>query len=179
MYICVFASDSDVDEKYGTAAKEFAKLLGAHDHDLVVGASNHGLMKKIVDVVLPTGATITGVVAQSLLSPPEKGYEEIVEEDLAKRKATMLEKSDGFAALPGGLGTLDEVTELLEMKRHDLHTKPIVILNVDGFFNGLKDELERMDREKFLPKPLTEYVFFANTPEEAMKYLEDHAQRKQ
>jgi uncharacterized protein (TIGR00730 family) len=172
MYICIFASDAEVNEKYGNVAEEFARLLATHDHDLVVGASNHGLMKKIVDVVLQNGATITGVVAQSLMMPPGKGYEEIVEADLVKRKATMLEKSDAFAAMPGGLGTLDEVTELLEMKRHNLHEKPIVAVNIDGFFNGLKEQLERMNTEKFLPKNLSEYIAFVNTAEEAISYLE-------
>ena len=171
MRICIFSSVADVDQKYVKAGEELARLIAKNGHTVVCGASNHGLMKRVVDVALANGASVTGVISESLIAQVDKGYEIIVEKDLAARKAQFLALSDAFAVLPGGLGTLDEMTEVLELKKHATHNKPIVILNTNGFYDGLKQQLERMESEGFLPKSLSEYLFFAQTPREAIDYL--------
>ncbi len=75
----------------------------------------------------------------------------------------------------GGTGTLDEATEILELKKHGMHDKPVVLLNTAGFYDGLKEQLLRMEAEGFLPLPLTELVFFAEDGVGAMAYLEETA----
>ncbi|MCR4280771.1 MAG: LOG family protein, partial [Candidatus Kaiserbacteria bacterium] len=82
-------------------------------------------------------------------------------------------------ALAGGIGTLDEITEMLALKRHGDHHKPIVFLNTDGFYSGMKTQLETMDKEGFFKNLDGDVVegslaYFANTPEDAMRYITDH-----
>ena len=96
----------------------------------------------------------------------------IVTRDWPERRALLLARGDAVAILPGGLGTLDEATEVLEYKKQNQHAKPVVFLNTDGFYDGMRAQLERMDREGFLPRPVADYVFFAATADEAIAYIE-------
>ncbi len=177
MNICVFCSVSEVDQKYNDAAREFATLIAKKGHTLVWGGSNKGTMKVIADSAQAAGGRIVGITMEIIkASARENADEMIVMPTLGERKAKLLERSDALVVLPGGLGTLDEATEVMELKKHSLHDKPIVFLNIDGFYDGIKMQLERMDREKFLPKALSEYLYFADTPEDAMRYIEAHGQ---
>jgi predicted Rossmann-fold nucleotide-binding protein len=92
--------------------------------------------------------------------------------DLAERKARLLTVSDARAVMPGGVGTLDEATEVLELRKHGLYDKPVVLLNTAGFYDGLIVQLRRMDEQGFLPLPLAELVFIADTAAGALAYLE-------
>ncbi|NOR03425.1 LOG family protein [Mycolicibacterium fortuitum] len=92
--------------------------------------------------------------------------------DLSERKAVLLERSDALMVMPGGLGTLDEATEILELRKHRRHDKPVVLLNTAGFYDGLVIQLRRMEQDGFLPVPLDELVFVAEEPDAAMEYLE-------
>jgi predicted Rossmann-fold nucleotide-binding protein len=96
----------------------------------------------------------------------------IIEKDLGARKATMLARADGIAVLVGGIGTLDEVMSVLELKKHRVHTKPVVVLNSENFYDGLKSQLEKMDAEGFLPASLSDLLYFAQTPADALNHLE-------
>ena len=93
--------------------------------------------------------------------------------DLAERKRLLLEKGDAVVIMVGGTGTLDEATEILELKKHGHTDKPVVLLNTAGFYDGLKQQFHRMDAEGFLPRPLAELVFFAEEPVGALAYLEE------
>src|SRR3989344_4780924 len=174
MRICIFSSVLNVDRKYFKAGEEFARLLAYAGHAVVCGASNRGLMKSVVDVAIEGGAKVTGVISEALIAQVDKGYEIIVEKDLAARKAQFLSLSDAFIALPGGFGTLDEITEILELKKHGVHNKLVLFLNTDGLYDGIKMQLERMDSEGFLQKSLVQSLFFASTPQEAIEYIEGH-----
>lgn len=175
MRIGVFCSASDVDKKYTDAARTFASLLAKSKHVLVWGGSDKGTMKVIADSAQENGGKVVGVTIELLKDAARPNADEMfVMPTLVERKAKLLELSDAIVVLPGGLGTLDEVTEVLELKKHHIHTKAIVFLNTDGFYDGFKMQLERMDSEGFLPKTLSEYLFFASTPEEAMEYIEHY-----
>lgn len=175
MRICVFCSAARIDEKYEIPAIEFARHIGRDGHTLVWGGSNIGLMGKIADAAENTGAKLIGVSVELLKHNARPGVEHmLIAKDLGERKALMLMHADVLVVLPGGIGTLDEVTDVLEQKKHHLHDKPIVVLNAEGFYNGLKAQLERMDAEGFLKAPLDSYVHFADTPEDAIRYIEAH-----
>ncbi|MFF2850330.1 TIGR00730 family Rossman fold protein [Streptomyces sp. NPDC058001] len=174
MNICVFLSAADLPERYTRPTREFAELLGKGGHTLVWGGSDVGLMKVLADGVQKAGGRLVGVSVDFLQDSARVGADEIVvARDLAERKALLLEKADGVVIMVGGTGTLDEATEILELRKHGKHTKPVVLLNSAGFYDGLKEQFRRMDDEGFLPLPLTDLVFFADEPVGALAYLEE------
>src|SRR4051812_15842092 len=174
MIICVFLSAADLDERYTRPAREFAELLGKGGHTLVWGGSDVGLMKVVADGVEKAGGRLLGVSVEFLSARVRHRADEmIVARDLAERKKLLLEKADAVVIMVGGTGTLDEATEILELKKHGHHTKPVVLLNAAGFYDGLKEQFRRMDDEGFLPVPLTDLVFFAEEPVGALAYLEE------
>ncbi|MFE9664434.1 TIGR00730 family Rossman fold protein [Streptomyces sp. NPDC005955] len=174
MNICVFLSAADLDERYTRPARQFAELLGRGGHTLVWGGSDSGLMKVVADGVQHSGGRLLGVSVEFLSQFARPGTDEmLVARDLAERKALLLEKADAVVVLVGGMGTLDEATDILELRKHGKHTKPVVVLNTAGFYDGLRAQFRRMDEEGFLPMPLTELVFFAEEPVGALAYLEE------
>ncbi|MGQ4475485.1 LOG family protein [Streptomyces sp. SAS_276] len=174
MKICVFLSAADLDERYTRPAREFAELLGKGGHTLVWGGSESGLMKVVADGVQATGGRLVGVSVTFLaVSARANPDEMVIAADLAERKRLLLEKSDAVVIMVGGTGTLDEATEILELKKHGHTDKPVVLLNTAGFYDGLKSQFLRMEEEGFLPVPLTDLVFFAEEPVGALAYLEE------
>ncbi|MET8676696.1 TIGR00730 family Rossman fold protein [Streptomyces sp. NPDC004647] len=174
MNICVFCSAAELDERYTRPAREFAELIGKGGHTLVWGGSNVGLMKVMADGVRKSGGRLVGVSVEFLRDRARADADEmLIMRGLAERKAEMLARSDAVVIMVGGTGTLDEATEILELKKHRMHTKPVVLLNAEGFYDGLKQQFERMDEEGFLPVPLTELVLFAEDGTGAMAYLEE------
>jgi uncharacterized protein (TIGR00730 family) len=174
MNICVFLSAADLDERYTRPAREFAELIGRGGHTLVWGGSDVGLMKVLADGVADSGGRLVGVSVDFLSAAArEEADEMLVAHDLAERKALLLARSDAVVVMVGGTGTLDEATEILELKKHGKHAKPVVLLNTAGFYDGLKQQFQRMDEEGFLPVPLTDLVFFAEEPVGALAFLEE------
>jgi uncharacterized protein (TIGR00730 family) len=175
MNITIFCSAADVGETYTTSARELATVIAKKGHTLVWGGSNKGTMKVIADAAQAAGGKIVGISVELLKANARPNADEmVVTKDWPARRAMLLERGDVVVVLPGGLGTLDEVTEVLEQKKHKLHDKPIVFLNTDGFYDGFKMQMERMDKEGFLPRALSEFLSFADTPEEAMRYIESN-----
>ncbi|MEV7340243.1 TIGR00730 family Rossman fold protein [Streptomyces sp. NPDC093544] len=174
MNICVFLSAADLDERYTRPAREFAELLGKGGHTLVWGGSDVGLMKVVADGVQEAGGRLVGVSVDFLADTARPNADEmVIARDLAARKALLVEKADAVVIMVGGTGTLDEATEILELKKHGKTQKPVVLLNTAGFYDGLKEQFRRMEDEGFLPLPLTELVFFAEEAVGALAYLEE------
>jgi uncharacterized protein (TIGR00730 family) len=174
MKICVFLSGADLDERYTRPAREFAELIGKGGHTLVWGGSDTGLMKVVADGVRETGGRLVGISVSFLREWARKDADEmVIAEDLAQRKSLLLAGADAVVVMAGGLGTLDEATEILELRKHRLHDKPVVLLNTAGFYDGLILQLRRMDAEGFLPVPLAELVFFAEEGADALAHLEE------
>lgn len=173
MNICVFLSAAKLDERYTEPTRDFAELLGRRGHTLVWGGSDVGLMKVLADGVQAAGGKLCGVSVRFLTHVVRPNADEmVIAENLGERKALLLEKADAVIMLVGGTGTLDETTDLLELRKHGLSEKPIVVLNTAGFYDGLKLQLEKMEAEGFLPVPLADLLFFAETGEEALSYVE-------
>ena len=143
--------------------REFAELIGKGGHTLVWGGSDTGLMKVLADGVRETGGRLVGISVVFLRAWARTDADEmVIAKDLAERKALMLARSDAVVVMAGGLGTLDEATEILELRKHRLHDKPVVLLNTAGFYDGLALQLRRMETDGFLLVPLDELVFLAD-----------------
>ena len=169
MNVCVFCSASDLADKYVVPARQLAKLVAEHGHNLVWGGSNIGVMKVMADGVQAGGGKIYGVSVEILKEQARPDADEmVIARDLGERKAMMLARSDIVVVLPGGLGTLDELSEILELRKHGAHEKQVVVLNTDGFYDGLKAQLERMSADGFIRRPLAGYIAYADTPDAAM-----------
>ncbi|MDO8552343.1 MAG: TIGR00730 family Rossman fold protein [bacterium] len=173
MNICVFGSVNDVEKKYAQATAGLAKLIGENGHTLIYGGSDRGLLKVLANGVQRANGKVVGISVEFLKDHARKNADEmIITKDIKERKETLLKRADVIIVLVGGVGTLDEVTEILELKKHKMHQKLVVILNTDNFYEGLKIQLAKMDEEGFLPFSLKELVYFADTPEEAIGYIE-------
>ena len=167
MKICVFAASCDVGEHYSRAVYALGRKLGQEGHTLVYGAYGGGLMGDIADGFHDAGAKIIGV-GPRFLEEKTDNYpylDEIIRtEELSDRKDKMIALSDMFIAVPGGIGTLDELFSILAMKASDRLHGEIVIYNVNGFFDGLLDCLKQMECGGFLYSRL-EDLFRVETPE--------------
>ncbi|MEV5646276.1 TIGR00730 family Rossman fold protein [Streptomyces flaveolus] len=172
MDIAVFCSSRPVDERYTRPAAELARLLGAAGHTLVWGGSRAGLMGVVADYVKAAGGRLIGINVEWLEQYASEDADELVmTSNLADRKAQLLSRADAVVVLAGGVGTLDEVTEVVELKKHTLHNKPVVVLDSDGFYDGLRTQLERMESEGFLHRPLSELITFTTTAQESLTHI--------
>ncbi|MFI9719450.1 TIGR00730 family Rossman fold protein [Streptomyces sp. NPDC052396] len=173
MNITVFCSAADLDARYTVPAREFAGMIGKGGHTMVWGGSESGLMKVMADGVQANGGRLVGVSVEFLRDKARVDADEmVIARDLAERKAELLARGDAIVVMVGGTGTLDEATEILELKKHGLHEKPVVLLNTAGFYDGLRQQFQRMEAEGFLPRPLAELVFFAEDGAGALAWLE-------
>ena len=141
MNICVYLSSSDaVEAHYVDLALELGQAIGERGHTLVFGGNNTGLMGRLADAVKDAGGSVIGVVPQKL-HDLGRSYlrcdKLIISKDLRDRKAIMDEYAEAFVALPGGLGTLEEIIEVLNLKYLRYHQKPVIFLNHRGFYEAL------------------------------------------
>lgn len=171
-YIGIFCSARDIPEKYIISAKEVARLLTENEYGLVWGGSDTGLMHIIAQGVKDGGGRLVGISVEFLKDVVYTGADEmIVTKNLGERKALLIKRSDAILVLVGGTGTLDEATDILELKKHGHHDKPIVVLNTDNFYEGLKSQLIKMQKEGFIKQNLDSLIYFADTPDEAIEYI--------
>ena len=170
--ICVFCGSSNGDrEVYPQAAAAFGSLLAEHDIGLVYGGASVGLMGAVADAVLRANGDVTGVIPQSLvdkeIAHPSLTNMHIVE-TMHERKALMANLSDGFVALPGGIGTLEELFEMWTWAQLGLHDKPCVLLNIAGYYDQLIGFLDKMTDSGYLKEASRSQLQVACTPEEAV-----------
>ncbi|MBP7833002.1 MAG: TIGR00730 family Rossman fold protein [Candidatus Levybacteria bacterium] len=171
-HIAVFCSAYDLDEKYTKPACEFASLMPKNKYDLVWGGSDTGLMNLVASAVQNNGGKLIGISLEAYRAKARQNADEmIIAKTLGERKATMLERADAIIVLVGGIGTLDEATEIIELKKQKHHNKPIVILNTENFYEGLKVQLQKMKDDGFIPLPLDDLIYFADKPSEAIEYI--------
>jgi hypothetical protein len=154
MNVCVFCgSGTGSDPVYSEAARELGMLLGQASIRLIYGGGNVGLMGVLADSVMGAGGQVSGIIPQFLLEK-EVGHRGIthleVVESMHERKQRMADLADAFIALPGGWGTLEELSEILTWKQLGLITQPIFILNTNLFFDPLLSQMRLMVKEGFL-----------------------------
>jgi len=152
--ICVFTgSRHGAMPAYADAAKQLARGLVKRGFGLVYGGGNVGLMNVIADAVLELGGHVTGVIPDSLVSKEvaHRGLSDLrVVQSMHERKALMAESSNGFIAMPGGIGTMEELFEVLSWAQLGLHEKPCGLLNVARYYDPLVEFLDRAVTQDFL-----------------------------
>ena len=173
--VCVYsASSTKIDPVYFQAAEELGRLLAEHHIRLINGAGSIGLMCSVADTVLKNGGEVTGVIPHFMVEQNwhHTGLTELIEvESMHERKQKMANLSDGIIALPGGCGTLEELLEIITWKQLGLYLNPIIILNVNAFFDPLLEMLEKAIEENFMRQQHGDIWKVARTPEEAVKLL--------
>ena len=175
MRICVYcASSAKIDEIYFEATERLAKILVNSKVQVIYGGGGHGLMGKLADTVLAQGGQIKGIMPQ-FMNEVEWAHKKVTDFEFTntmhERKAKFLENIDALIALPGGPGTLEELLEAITLKRLGQFTKPIIILNTNGYYDPLIQMLERCVEEKFLRPIHAEMWTFVNQPEEVMSAI--------
>jgi hypothetical protein len=170
--ICVFCSTNEVEKKYIESTKELGRLIAKNNFNLVWGGGNRGLMKIIADSVQSNDGKVFGVTMELFKGHRKMNADQMtIVKDFPERKKLLLKKSDAIILLPGGVGSFDEITEVIELKKHNIHLKPIVVLNIYNFYEGLKIQLQRMEKDGFLTKSLDKFLYFADTPNGAIDYI--------
>ena len=169
MRICVYAgSNPGADPAYAEAAADLARLLARRGIGIVYGGAHRGLMGILADTALEAGGEVIGVIPQALVDR-EIAHAGLTEQhvvaNMHERKALMAELSDGFVALPGGAGTLEELIEIYTWSQLGLHHKPMGVLNVKGYYDGLAALLDHALREGFLREEHRAAMHAEATPE--------------
>lgn len=173
MHITVYgASSGQTAEKYVSAARELGRLMGQGGHTLVNGAGRMGLMAASADACMAAGGEAVGVIPKFMV---EQDWQHtgmtrlVVTDDMHRRKETMAAMSDACIALPGGVGTMEELLEIVTWKQLGLYLKPIVVLNTDGYYDALVGQLQRAADEQFMRPMHLDLFGVAPTPAEALR----------
>jgi uncharacterized protein (TIGR00730 family) len=173
--VAVFCASRDgVSSMYREAAEELGDALAVHGVELIYGGSKVGLMQAVAEAALAAGGHVTGVIP-TVLVDLEVAHDELTElhvtDTMHTRKALMAERADAFIALPGGFGTMEELFEVLAWQTLKLHTKPVLLLNVNGFYNPLLSFLDHCVTEGMLRERNREIVLVAQTVKDALLQL--------
>lgn len=173
--ICVYCgSGPGEDPAFVAAARAFGKIMATHKIRLVYGGGSIGLMGAIADSVLQHGGYVTGVIPEFLKGrerPFTNVQELIVTRDMHERKRIMFERSDAFVALPGGIGTLEELVEQLTWAQLGRHKKPILACNIAGFWDPLCSLLDHMKRMSFIRTTLEVNLLVVDRVEDILPKL--------
>ena len=153
--LCVYCgSSAGTDPAFADTARAFGKILAENGIRLVYGGGSTGLMGALADAVLKNGGDVTGIIPEFLTNrekPRRLAQELIVTRDMHERKRKMFERADGFVALPGGIGTLEELVEQLTWAQLGRHKKPILLANIKGYWDPLLTLIDHMRAQDFLP----------------------------
>ncbi len=173
--VCVFCgSSTPPDPRYRETAAALGALVASRGLDLVYGGGRVGLMGQVADAALAAGGRVLGVIPAGLFGR-EVGHTGLTElhqvGTMHERKQLMYDLSDGFVALPGGLGTLEELAEVTTWSQLGLHAKPVVLLDVDGFWDPLAAQLDRMVAVGLLKPTNRRLIQHAGTPGAALAAL--------
>ena len=176
MNICVFCSaNQSVDIDFFHLTEQFGKWMGIHGHTLVYGGHDEGLMECVAKAVHDAGGTVIGVIPQVLVrSGHTSRYVDITIpcETLADRKQLMLDRSDTVVALPGGIGTLDEVFTVAASSTLGYHQKKVVMYNMKGFWKPLQTMLEQLQQQGLMRGDYHRQIVFASTLEQLTASLD-------
>lgn len=160
--LCVFlASRSGTDSKWTTLTREFAAALSTHGFRLIYGGASVGLMGTLADAALSAGVEVYGAIPRCLVDL-EVAHQNLtrlaIVDSMHERKQQMADWSDAFVLLPGGVGSLEEVFEMITWKQLRIHDKPVVILNADGYYDELLHFLQSCVEQDFIRQNLLDSI---------------------
>jgi uncharacterized protein (TIGR00730 family) len=173
--VCVYcASGPGTNPAFSDSARRLGKILAENQIRLVYGGGSVGLMGALAQSVLDNGGVVTGVIPDFLVDREhmmERAQERIITRDMHERKRTMFERADAFVALPGGVGTLEELVEQITWAQLGRHKKPILIANIDGFWEPLCALLDHMKQLEFIREGLAFDLLVAKRVEDVLPML--------
>src|SRR5437660_2172973 len=173
--VCVYCgSSAGTEPAFGEAASQFGKILAENGVRLIYGGGSVGLMGILADAVVAHGGKATGIIPDFLTQrerPRRLGQELIVTRDMHERKSTMFDRADAFVALPGGIGTLEELVEQLTWAQLGRHRKPILIANIKGYWDPLLTLVAHMRERDFVPESLAVNFLVAERVEDILPIL--------
>ena len=176
MRIAVFCGSSRrAPRRYLEAARELGAAIARRGHTLIYGGGRTGLMGALADAALAAGGRVQGVILRAFIEQDvhHLGLEELYSvDDMRSRKAGLDERADGFIALPGGLGTLEELTEILSFRKLRLHHRPVVLLDVAGFYDPLRAWIDRAVEEQLDDPEVHDFFRVTEEPARAVALVE-------
>ena len=177
--VCVYCGSSPGTEAAFTeAAVRLGKIFAENEVRLVYGGGSVGLMGSVAESVIDHGGEVTGIIPEFLTRrerPKKLAQELIVTRDMHERKQTMFERADAFVALPGGIGTLEELVEQMTWAQLGRHKKPILIANIADYWSPLLSLIEHMRAVKFMPAAAQMEILVAKRVEDILPMLQDAA----
>src|SRR5271154_1363635 len=179
--LCVYCGSSPgTDPAFVETARSFGKILAENEIRLVYGGGSTGLMGALAEAVLKSGGHVTGIIPEFLTTnerPRRLAQELIVTRDMHERKAKMFERADGFVALPGGIGTLEELVEQLTWAQLGRHKKPILLANINGYWDPLLTLVEHMRAQQFMPGAMRVDFLVAQRVEDILPKMREAARK--
>jgi uncharacterized protein (TIGR00730 family) len=176
--LCVFCgTNAGSRPDYEAAARQLGELIATEDIELVYGGASVGIMGTLADAVQEHGGHVTGIIPQQLIQKEEahRGIPDlIVVASMHQRKSQMADMSDGFIALPGGIGTMEGFFEILTWGQLGIHAKPCGILNVAGYFDALIEFLDHAVREGFLTETHRSMIMVESDPKRLLERLREY-----
>jgi uncharacterized protein (TIGR00730 family) len=177
--VCVYCgSGAGTNPAFAAAAKQFGSILADSGIGLVFGGGSIGLMGDLAEAVMDRGGRVTGIIPEFLLAQ-ERVFRDlqeiIVTRDMHERKQTMFERADAFVALPGGIGTLEELVEQLTWAQLGRHKKPVLIANIEGFWDPLCVLLDHMRELQFIRAEFSVELLVAKRVEDILPMLTEAA----
>jgi uncharacterized protein (TIGR00730 family) len=176
--ICVFCgSNNGAKPAYAQAAREMGTALAKRKLGLVYGGAKVGLMGAVADAALAAGAEVVGVIPEVIVAK-EVAHQGLTQlrrvGSMHERKQQMADLSDGFIAMPGGIGTFEEFCEILTWRHLGMHGKPCGLLNTEGYYDGFLEFLDKALAEGFMPQSTRSAVLVADNPEALLSLFETH-----
>lgn len=174
--VCVYCGASmRADKIYKDSAIRLGEVLARSGLQVVFGGGKLGLMGLVADSALANGGRVIGIIPK-LLENVEGAHPNLSElhvvDSMHTRKRKMVELSDAFIVLPGGFGTLDELFEILTWRQLQIHTKPVIIVNVNGYWDPLKKLIHNVIEQNFAPSGHTLFATFVDSPDEVLNILQ-------
>lgn len=181
MFFCVYGAASNlIDSTYITAGEQLGRTIAENNHGVVYGGGANGMMGAVARGVRERGGELIGV-APTFFQVDGVLFEDCTEfvytETMRQRKQIMEERSDGFIVTPGGIGTYDEFFEILSLRQLGRHAKPIVLFNINGYFDPLYAMLQNTANQSFMPLSNLDLFFISDNADEIVKYLETYEQQ--
>ncbi len=177
-YVCVYCgSSSESKSVYDEAVERFAGALVDRNIGLVYGGARGGVMGTVADAVLEGGGDVIGVIPETILDreqPHESLTELIVTETKTRRKQQMSQLADGFVALPGGIGTQEEILQMLGQAKHGFHAKPCGYLNVNGYYDPLVSFYTNAVEEGFISTEQSDLILVESDPDSLLDSFETY-----